>query len=701
MSNWIRNLGLKQKFSILALLALLQIGVLLWFALGTSEENIKVARTEQASIAPLEQLVKLVQFTQQHRGLSANVLGGNTALEANRTAKQAEIEKIVQEFSARSAATMKGRALLDAWSRVAADWKSLSAAVAARGIPGRDSNARHAALIAGYLVLIESVADEFGVTLDPEAVTYHLQNAALVHLANITEALGQTRARGALMLAQHSATEEDRYAFAAVVSVAAERQKSVSRSLDKVFEASKQAETALGTDAREAAAQVDRIVRLASSQILGKEKLDFPATEYTVATTQAIDAQFKVIAVAIRHFDELLEARVTSLRRQEMAILGALLGFVLAAGWLAYVVMQSIMVPLQHAVRISEAIAAGDLSQTIEVRSKDEMGQLMAAMKLTVGQLNGIVRNIKTASDTVGTASQEIAAGHADLSSRTEEQASSLEETAASMEEMTTTVSQNAENAKKASQFAASASEVAQKGGEAVRKVVHTMSGISDSSKKIADIISVIDGIAFQTNILALNAAVEAARAGEQGRGFAVVASEVRNLAQKSAGAAKEIKGLIADSTAKVEGGSREVLEAGKTMDEIVDSVKKVSALIAEISAASQEQSQSLSQVSDTVQQLEKVTQQNAAMVEQATAASGSLEEQALSLINAVATFKLGDERRETARAATPAVPAAARVVALPKRAQAPALESATSVARKKRAAAGGGREAGNDWEQF
>jgi methyl-accepting chemotaxis protein len=241
----------------------------------------------------------------------------------------------------------------------------------------------------------------------------------------------------------------------------------------------------------------------------------------------------------------------------------------------------------------------------------------------------------------VGTASREIAQGNTDLSTRTEEQASALEETSASMQQMTATVGQNAQNAKKVNELAAQASGVAAKGGEVVREAVGTMNGITQSSKKIADIIGVIDGIAFQTNILALNAAVEAARAGEQGRGFAVVASEVRSLAQRSAAAAKEIKDLITDSVSKVDAGSRQVNDAGRTMEEIVASVKKVTTLISEITAASQEQAQGIEQVSETMTQLEKVTQQNAAMVEEASAAAGSLEEQSRELASAVGAFTL------------------------------------------------------------
>ena len=322
-----------------------------------------------------------------------------------------------------------------------------------------------------------------------------------------------------------------------------------------------------------------------------------------------------------------------------LAACGALL--MLAAALFLWWMACSITGPVQEAVRVAEALAKGDLSQKVEARSNDELGRLMLALRGTVGQLASIVGRIKETSDMVNTASREIAQGNSDLSTRTEEQASALEETSASMQQMTATVGQNAQNAKKVNELAAQASGIAAKGGEVVREAVGTMNGITAASKKIADIIGVIDGIAFQTNILALNAAVEAARAGEQGRGFAVVASEVRSLAQRSAAAAKEIKDLITDSVAKVDAGSRQVNDTGRTMEEIVASVKKVTSLIAEITAASQEQAQGIEQVSETMTQLEKVTQQNAAMVEEASAAAGSLEEQSKALSSAVAAFRV------------------------------------------------------------
>ncbi len=319
-------------------------------------------------------------------------------------------------------------------------------------------------------------------------------------------------------------------------------------------------------------------------------------------------------------------------------VLIAVIGLLL---WSVREVMKTIGGEPQAAVGLANRIAAGDLTLRLQAEKGD--ASLMAALERMQQQLRQIVGSIREASGSIQISSSEIAHGHADLSARTEHQASSLEQTAAAMEAMMATVSQNSGNAVKASEHAAEASAVAARGGQAVSTVVSTMTGISESSKRITDIIGVIDSIAFQTNILALNAAVEAARAGEQGRGFAVVASEVRSLAQRSATASKEIRQLIMDSVGRIDAGSRQVVEAGKTMDEIVASVRRVNGLISDISAASQTQAQRLSQVSGTVQQLEKVTQQNAAMVEQATAVSASLEDQASVLTRAVGGFKWND----------------------------------------------------------
>ena len=312
----------------------------------------------------------------------------------------------------------------------------------------------------------------------------------------------------------------------------------------------------------------------------------------------------------------------------------------LAAGATVYLV-RAITRPLDAAVVIARRVAGGDLSVQVDVTSQNEFGQLLGALRDMTGSLTGIVHEVRTESEVIATASNQIAAGNQDLSLRTEQQASSIEETAASVEELTGTVRQNADNARQASELAAAASQVALRGGAVVANVVVTMADIKDSARKIVDIIAVIDSIAFQTNILALNAAVEAARAGEQGRGFAVVATEVRNLAHRSAGAAREIKQLITDSVGKVDNGSRLVSQAGATMDDIVESVARVTSIMGEISIASSEQSSGIEQIHHAISQMDQATQQNAALVEEAASAAYSLRDSASSLAARVSIFKL------------------------------------------------------------
>ncbi len=334
----------------------------------------------------------------------------------------------------------------------------------------------------------------------------------------------------------------------------------------------------------------------------------------------------------------------------------SLLAFVIGAGF-ALVITRSITRPVTYALHIAKTVASGDLTSTVTNDRRDEIGQLLQALSDMNSNLHRIVGEVRQGTDTIATATNQIAAGNHDLSARTEQQASSLEETAASMEELTSAVKQNADNASQANQLALSASEVALRGGSVVSQVEDTMAAINGSSRKIVDIIGVIDSIAFQTNILALNAAVEAARAGEQGRGFAVVASEVRQLAKHSAEAAKEIKGLIDDSVGKVEQGSRQVGEAGKTMAEIVSSVRRVTDIMGEITAASQEQSAGIEQVNQAIAEMDRVTQQNAALVEEAAAASASMQAQASKLAQAVSVFNLNASEQYSVVAARSARP--------------------------------------------
>ena len=400
---------------------------------------------------------------------------------------------------------------------------------------------------------------------------------------------------------------------------------------------------------------------------------------------QAIDATAHAIEVA---------------NGRSFTLLLTLCALVVALGSVcAWLITRSITVPLQAAVKVAETVAAGDLRTHFGKAASDEIGDLMRALHGMNEALRKVVSEVQTGTNAIATASGEIAAGNQDLSARTEQQASSLEETASSMEELTSTVKQNADNARQANQMAVAASGVAERGGSIVSQVVDTMGAIDTASTKIVDIIGVIDGIAFQTNILALNAAVEAARAGEQGRGFAVVATEVRSLAQRSAAAAREIKALIGDSVEQVNNGTRLVQQAGSTMGEVVDSVRRVTDIMAEITAASAEQSLGIDQVNQAIAQMDQVTQQNAALVEEAAAAAESMQDQAARLAQVAAGFQLDHVATAApVRAARPASTQLAKPAGRSSTARQPGIVARSAPAARKPQAHVAGEQ---DWEEF
>lgn len=413
-----------------------------------------------------------------------------------------------------------------------------------------------------------------------------------------------------------------------------------------------------------------------------------------------MDAEMdKLISMQIAESGRVYDAAIVSYQHIRILTFGALGAGMLVAALLAFFLIRSIVGTLNRAVHVANAISQGRLGHNIMTRRKDELGRLLEAFRMMDERLTLTVGEVRRGSDSVSTAAQQMAHGNDDLSQRTQEQASSLEETASSMEQMTSTVKQNAENASHANQLARGAREQAERGGEVAGRAIVAMTEINASSRKITDIVGLIQEIAFQTNLLALNAAVEAARAGEQGRGFAVVATEVRSLAQRSAGAAKEIKGLIEDSADKVRSGSELVNQSGKALAEIVDSVKKVTDIVAEIAAASQEQSAGIDQVNNAVMQMDEMTQQNAALVEEAAAAARAMHEQAGELTRQVGFFRIGQEQvdganeeAESVRSHTVAAEAEAVFAAVRKASPAPV--------RPVRAVADAGAGAGV-WKEF
>jgi methyl-accepting chemotaxis protein len=465
--------------------------------------------------------------------------------------------------------------------------------------------------------------------------------ASFINVPWLAENLGIMRALGSGFLTQGALPPEGRSTLLALQKRVLELQGEMFRNLDKSMAANPTMKAAMQTRATAARALVDSALQTADTALLNASVINSPAADYFDAYTRTIDGLFDFNELATKNLIAAIQVRIDNEYRA-LYFVCAVLGLgLLAAAVLALMFVRSITVPVRQAVDVARSVADGHLQAYIPVQGSNELGQLMQSLSDMNSALTQVVSNVREGSDGVATASAEIAQGNHDLSARTESQASALQQTAASMDQLGSAVQQNAESARQANQLALNASSVAVQGGEVVGRVVETMKGINDSSRRISDIISVIDGIAFQTNILALNAAVEAARAGEQGRGFAVVASEVRSLAGRSAEAAKEITALINASVQRVEQGTALVDQAGATMTEVVGAIKRVTDIMGEISAATAEQSLGVAQVGEAVSQMDQTTQQNAALVEEMAAAASSLNSQAQDLVQTVNVFTL------------------------------------------------------------
>ena len=640
MFRFLGQLKLAHKFLVLGVIALLMAALPATFAVRDELSIWQAARGEAAGIAPAGHILQLVQLSQQHRGLSANVLGGNEALQGEREMRQTAIGQLLPQVRA-SLGALNTPALGAELQAIETEWAELSRAVASRGVTGPQSFARHTALIERQLGLLESVTDASGMSLDPHSHSYFLIQSVLVHLPRLTETLGQTRAQGSLALARGELAAAQRTQLAALTDLSRAHLRQARRSLDKAVAAEPTYGPPLTTPAQQAWQQAEAAFALTDQAIVQAEVPSMAATDYFGTLTRQIDAQFALITTAFDQLSVTLRERERSASTGLVLMGGGLVLLMALGAALMWAIARSTTVAIAQAVKVAQTVAAGDLTSHIDVRGRDETAQLLQALKTMNDGLAQVVSQVRQGSDHIATGSSQIATGNADLSQRTEEQASNLQQTAASMEQLTSTVQQNAETARQASAIVRGATDAAREGGQTVGQVVTTMEAISQSSRRIHDIIGVIDGIAFQTNILALNAAVEAARAGEQGRGFAVVAAEVRNLAQRSAEAAKQIKQLIGESVDRVEAGTALVADAGASVGRIVDQVAQVNQLIETIASASAEQAGGIAQVGNAVAQLDQVTQQNAALVEESAAAADSLQGQAQRLAALVGHFRL------------------------------------------------------------
>ena len=641
MLHWLTQLRLAQKFTLLGLLTLAMVAFPSALYLKQTITDVRQAHRQAEGVPVLMALNMVIQHTQVHRGLSAGVLSGNEGMQQRRVTAKEAVNQALGNAAAilvQNNAPVQEQQRLQKWQTT---WQALEQAVAANKVEVADSFARHTDLIAELMMINEELLVAYRLQSNEDPANVALLQAALVQAPQLTEGVGQMRAMGTGFLTQAFLSVDDRGAFRALISQTTTFQKQVGRFIQRAMTLNPAYEQELGGLIKTATELLNESNHLARTEVLEIDLLQYPASDYFNKLTQTIEA---INAVRISGADRLAQVLDANADKQRnllitLSVLQTVL--LIAAVWLALLFVRSITQPLRRAVDLALAVADGNLQGADETPDRNEIGELIAAQQQMRARLRPIVQQVRQGSDAVALASAEIAQGNQDLSARTESQASALEQTAASMEELSATVRHNADSAQQASQLTQTAHSIASQGGQMVGQMVQTMQGIHDSSRKMGDIIGVIDSIAFQTNILALNAAVEAARAGEQGRGFAVVASEVRSLAGRSAQAAKEIKGLIDASAGKVREGSGLVDRAGSTMTEIVGAVQQVRVIIEEITAASQEQRAGIHQVNQAVAQIDQVTQENAALVEESAAVANALNDQARQLAELVAVFRV------------------------------------------------------------
>lgn len=657
MSRWIRNLKFSTKLLVIMIAGLFPLILLSVLYLGQEQRNLHDVERELNGVTRYRNLQALLLPVGVHEIWSAAAAAGEGAADKLQAASDDLTHVMAQQEAVNQHLGAQGEEDARHWSEVQAAWSAINNT---RAASVADVIRMHSLLRQQILEYRDYIAADSRLMLDDDPVTHFLIDATVTQIPNYESYVTQMRSHAASVGAAGKATMADVEQITRDQVLA---QGALEEIQDDLHHAADNgaAGAAMRTDSEASLAQVesafDAFTRYVKENVTSgtiSDPLDAVlqnASQLTAAISSFHDSMQHSVVLQLQQREAGLRAT-----RNRMALL-VLLVVVLGMGFMGLVILTTVS-GIHEAVAVVSRVAEGDYTQPIVPQGRDEIAHMMRALQAMQTKLSSVLSSVKDSAITVATAARQINAGTSDLSARTEQQAANLEETASSMEEMTATVKQNADNAKLANKLAQAARDQAEHGGSMVEQTVAAMAAIDMSSKKIADIISVIDEIAFQTNLLALNAAVEAARAGDQGRGFAVVASEVRSLAQRSASAAREIKDLIHDSVDKVGEGSRLVSESGRHLKEIVASVKKVSDVVGEISSASQEQAAGAEEISRAVLQMDESTQQNAAMVEQASAAAGSMNDQALRLTELTAFFRLADSGGTTARSAAEALSA-------------------------------------------
>lgn len=632
-----RCLRLLPKFSLVTMILL--VPLLLVSALLINELNhaIALASKERIGVQAVQKIETLLHLLQQHRALRHMHLNGNAGARVQAAQVQQAIDAALMQLkNDRDLAAALG--LRQPVERIRQDWLAIRASL--DNSRARESNAGHAAVIEQLYKLNALVADRSHLTLDPQVDTYYLIGSFVRAFPEVAEGMADITGRGAAYIDSGLFEANEDVMLNAAVMIAQRDLTRIAVQLDAMFRENPALKTSLAQH-QVALRDAHGFLERARSEVLSSFN-QTSGDQFYRAGSQVIGQLYGFASASGKLLDQALAQRIERQLQRRNWMLGGILFAVLLVVYLLLGFYASFSRDVKALSLAVDRAAGGDLSHRVGSVARDEIGMLLNAFGNMSAKLARMVEEVRSGTQMMAVASHDIAAGNADLSVRTETQAASLAETAAAMAALIATVKQNTDNARQTDALVQSASEIAVSGGQSVARVIGTMTSITDYSRKIGDIIGVIDNIAFQTNLLALNAAVEAARAGEQGRGFAVVAAEVRSLAQRTATAAREIKLLILDSISTVDAGSRQVSEAGKTMDDIIGSVKRVAGIMQNIDTASNEQRIGIENVNQAIVMMDELTQRNAALVEQAAVATGNMHDQAMHVSQAVAMFKLG-----------------------------------------------------------